>query len=229
MIRQYEAEIEEKLMARMSLGEALDTFGNDLLIAATGAIAKKGIGPGGEVRVTDDGTNGVFLDYGIKIRDRIKFPGAPDIKAVLAELYDEGGSFATILFDVSKAHRRVPIVPEEWGRLACQVKGTAAATAQLKRTRATLQKDLADWRAIPLRRSDFTASEFAEEVFINKVGAFGVTSAGYWWGRAGGAIMRVGHYFVGEFDAIWASSTRTTASSRGGPTIRSAACRSSSL
>ena len=71
-------------MAKMSLGEALDTFGDDLLIAATGAIAKKGSGPGGEVRVIYDGTNGIFLNYGIRIRDQIKFPGAPDIKAVLA-------------------------------------------------------------------------------------------------------------------------------------------------
>ena len=31
-----------------------------------------------------------------------------------------------------------------------------------------------------------------------------MSSAGYWWGRAGGAIMRLGHYFVGLHDAIWA-------------------------
>ena len=89
---------------------------------------------GGEVRVIYDGTNGIFLNYGIKIRDQVKFPASPDIKAVLAELYDEGGSFVTILFDVSKAHRRVPLLPEEWGRLACQVHGTAAATAATSAT-----------------------------------------------------------------------------------------------
>ena len=39
---------------------------------------------------------------------------------------------------------------------------------------------------------------------MNKVGTFGVSSAGYWWGRAGGAFMRVGHYLVGYENALWA-------------------------
>ena len=39
-------------------------------------------------------------------------------------------------------------------------------------------------------RTDFSAKELSEDVYINKVGTFGVSSAGYWWGRAGGAIMR---------------------------------------
>ena len=40
-------------------------------------------------------------------------------------------------------------------------------------------------------------------MYINKVGTFGVASAGYWWGRAGAAIMRLGHYFVGCHNALW--------------------------
>ena len=78
--------------------EALGRFGEELLIAATGGIAKKG--STGEVRVIYDGTNGIFLNYGIKIRDQMQFPGAPDIKAELAEMHDEGGSHVSILFDV---------------------------------------------------------------------------------------------------------------------------------
>ena len=41
-------------------------------------------------------------------------------------------------------------------------------------------------------------------MYLNKVGTFGVSSAGYRWGRAGGAIMRLGHYMVGYTDALWA-------------------------
>ena len=55
-----------------------------------------------------------------------------------------------------------------------------------------------------LSRSDFTPKELTEDVYLNKVGTFGVTSAGYWWGRAGGAAMRLGHYMVGHHDALWA-------------------------
>ena len=69
VIKQYDAEITEGLMGRTTLGEAFEKYGNDLTIAATGAIAKKGNAPGGEVRVIYDGTNGVFLNFGIKVRD----------------------------------------------------------------------------------------------------------------------------------------------------------------
>ena len=109
-----------------------------------------------------------------------------------------------LAFDVSKAHRRIPVLEEEWGRQACQVRGSAAATAQAHRARETGSSSGPDRKPPPLRRNTFSASELADEVYLNKVGTFGVSSAGYWWGRAGGAIMRLGHYMIGYHDAIWA-------------------------
>ena len=41
-------------------------------------------------------------------------------------------------------------------------------------------------------------------MWVNTVGTFGVGSAGYWWGRAAGAIVRLTHYVLGHGDAIWA-------------------------
>ena len=148
-----------------------------------------------------DGTSGIFLNYGIRVRDQVKFPSAPDIKAVLAEMHEEGGSLLSLLFDVSKAHRRVPVLPEEWGRQACQVVGTAAETA--RRVRSVWRgNDKEGMSPPPLKRTDFSAKELAEDVFINKVGPLGVASAGYWWGRVGAAVIRLGHYFVGFEDAV---------------------------
>lgn len=66
VLRQYAVRIQECLMGKMSLGEALDEFGEDLLLTTTGANAKKGADPNGEVRVMHDGTNGVVLNYGIE-------------------------------------------------------------------------------------------------------------------------------------------------------------------
>ena len=202
VIGQYKEEIAEDLMEVISLGEAIDRYAENLLIVATGAIAKKG--GGSDVRVIFDGTNGVLLNYGIRVRDQIRFPAAPDIKAVLAELHEEGGSHVTVLFDISKAHRRVPVVPEDWGKQACQVRGSAAATAQTKRQQQRLGTE--DDEATPLvfTRQDFSAKELSEDVYVNKVGTFGISSAGYWWGRAGGAAMRLGHYFVGLHNAFYA-------------------------
>ena len=61
-----------------------------------------------------------------------------------------------------------------------------------------------DGKPAPIRREDFSAKELSEDVYVNKVGTFGVSSAGYWWGRAGGGIMRLGHYCVGVQDALLA-------------------------
>ena len=55
-----------------------------------------------------------------------------------------------------------------------------------------------------LSRSDFTEAELKEDVYVNCVGTFGVSSAGYWWGRAAGAIVRLTHYALGHEDALWA-------------------------
>ena len=45
VIEQYEDEIKDGMMIKVTLGEALDKYGADLVIAATGAIAKKARGP----------------------------------------------------------------------------------------------------------------------------------------------------------------------------------------
>jgi hypothetical protein len=145
----------------------------------------------------------VYLNLGIRIRDQVRFPTACDIKAVLAELAEEGGVHWSLLFDVSKAHRRIPVLEEEWGRQACQIRGMAAATAGIKRAQTAFRPGVGHpRRATPLRRSDFSPRELREFVYANCVGTFGVTSAGYWWGRAGGAIMRLAHYFLGYADAV---------------------------
>ena len=140
-----------------------------------------------------DGTNGIYFNYGVQVRDQVKFPSAPDIKAVLAEMHEEGGASVPLLFDVSKADRRVLVLPEEWGRQACQVSGSAAAKAQ--KIRAEWIR--AEWKASsaagerppPLMRSHFTPAELPKEACIKNLGTSGVATAGYWWGRAGAAIM----------------------------------------
>ena len=50
----------------------------------------------------------------------------------------------------------------------------------------------------------FTPEQLQEEIWLNLVGTFGVGSAGYWWGRAGPALLRLTHYLVGWDDALWA-------------------------
>ena len=131
-----------------------------------------------------DGTNGVFLNVGIRIRDQVRFPTAPDLMAVLAELADTGNSYIMLMYDIKKAHRRVPVLQEEWGRQACQVRGSAVSSALSRVSRETrpfIAEGDGEARPAPLRKSDFTKEEIAETVYLNCVGTCGVASAGYWW------------------------------------------------
>ena len=100
-------------MISMTLEQAIDTYGEDLLIAGTGAIAKKGRTD--EVRVIFDGSHGIDLNPGIKVPDQVKFPVAADGKAIMTEIADEGGPHFSLHIDFSKAHRRVAILLGERG------------------------------------------------------------------------------------------------------------------
>ena len=116
-----------------------------------------------------------------------------------------GGGRILLMYDIKKAHRRIPVLQSEWGRQACQMKGSAVASAMARRSCAKRPVEATgdgDAKPVPIRKEDFTAEELAEKVFLNCVGTFGVTSAGYWWGRAAGAIVRLTQYVLGHEDAL---------------------------
>ena len=208
--QQFEEEAKEGLMLTMTLDEAIERFGEALLITATGAIEKKG--KAGEVRVIFDASHGVLVNLTIRVRDQVRCPASGDAKAVLSELRREGGTHVCIVYDVSKAHRRVPVLEEDWGRQACQVRGSAAASLKARRKLEASAKRAEEERLgassgpaaqAPLRKEDFTREELDQAVWVNTVGTFGVASAGYWWGRAGAALMRLSHYFQGLERMLW--------------------------
>ena len=208
---QFEKEVGKGFMEVMTLDQAIARFGERLTIAAIGAIEKKG---SDDVRVIYDGSHGVLTNYGIRVRDLVRNPTASDLKAWLGEQAREGGPHFCLVYDVSDAHRQVPVDERDWGLQACQLSGTAAETARLymegTRPRATLvpgpgaQGDAPrprQARAPP--RSAFSPAQLKEEVWVNTVGTFGVSSAGYWWGRAGALVVRLTHYLTPMLLALW--------------------------
>ena len=40
-----------------------------------------------------------------------------------------------LMYDIKKAHRRIPVLKSEWGRQACQVKGSAALSRLAKKAK----------------------------------------------------------------------------------------------
>ena len=196
--KQFQEEAKRGFMAVTTLREALRVFGDTLTLAGIGAIEKKGESE--EVRVIFDATHGVLMNYMIRTRDLVRNPTAADIRAVLCEMAREACGHFTLVYDISHAHRQVAVETGEWGRLASQIDGTAADTLrqQMPTLRGRESKE-----AMPTRVR-FTEEQLDEEVWLNKVGTFGVGSAGYWWGRAGALLVRLSHYYApNQLRAHW--------------------------
>ena len=143
----------------------------------------------------------------------MRFPTAADGRALLEECADEGGPHFSLHYDIAKAHRQVPVLREEWGRQACQVTGSAADTAKKLLVDRAIQ-DRKEFESYGTRKSqrapgvprleDLPEDVLDQVVWLNCVGTFGVGSAGYWWGRAGAAVVRLTHYLQGAAHAIYA-------------------------
>lgn len=76
-------------ICRAMVRSALEKYGDDLVIAVAGAIAKTG--KKGAVPVIYDGSSGTTTNPGIRFRDQVKCFTSLDGKAVLAECVVEGG------------------------------------------------------------------------------------------------------------------------------------------
>ena len=53
------------------------------------------------------------------------------------------------------------------------------------------------------RFEDLPKEFLKEAIWLNKVGTFGVASAGYWCGRGGACVCRLSHYVLGRAFMIW--------------------------
>ena len=91
------------------------------MVASLGANRKDK--PNGEVsaRVLFDGTHGLSVNRRTRIRDQERAPTASDLKRALREKAKLGELTFALSADISEAHRQVPIHPEDWHYLGCQV------------------------------------------------------------------------------------------------------------
>ena len=161
----------EQMMYRTTYKAAQDRFGSRLRVASLGAIEQRE----GEFRIIHDGTHGVRVNAAIRVRDQEACPSAHDLVAALDhEFAQEDGGVFMLALDISKAHRRVPVRPADWGLQAC----SGLPLGQLPGPHA--------------------------EVWINTVGTYGLGSASYWWGRLGALLQRVVLYITGPAGLKWA-------------------------
>ena len=74
-------------------------------------------------RVLFDGTHGIDVNTSTRIRDQERAPIAADLKRAMREKSQVEEKTFTLTADVSEAHRQIPIAPQDWHLLGCQVRG----------------------------------------------------------------------------------------------------------
>ena len=149
----FEEDVREGLMAKMSMGEFLERYGEHTAIAALAVIVEDG--ELDKKRIIHDATHGVRVNHRIKCRDKLRSPGAREKKHLLREHEEEGETAFSVVGDIAKAHRRYKHAAKEHGYLACQVDA----------------------------KEEIIGDPASQTVYVNRVGTFGLSCASYWWTR----------------------------------------------
>ena len=93
----------------------------NLVIASLGEQRKEK--PGGKItaRVSFDGTRGLCVNSRTRLRDQERAPIAADLRRAMREKAKIDELTFALTADITEAHRQVPIHPDNWHLLGCQV------------------------------------------------------------------------------------------------------------
>ena len=92
-----------------------------VMTESVGAQRKQKPGDKVTARVLFDGTHGLCVNSKTRLRDQERAPIAADFKRSMREKSRIGELTFTLSADVTEAHRQVPIHPDDWHLLGCQV------------------------------------------------------------------------------------------------------------
>ena len=163
----FEEDVREGLMAKMSMGEFLERYGEHTAIAALAVIVEDE--ELDKKRIIHDATHGVRVNHWVKCRDKLRSPGAREKKHLLREHEEEGETAFSVVGDIAKAHRRYKHSPKEHGYLACQVD----------------------------TKEEVPGDPASQTVYVNLVGTFGLSCASYWWTRIAACGLRLTYHLLG--------------------------------
>jgi hypothetical protein len=139
--RQVMEEVElGSIIIKMSEEEAKEAYKGRLAVAALGAVPKE-LGST-VVRIVHDGSYSVDINHRIKVRDRMRFPTIDDASGVLQqaekEVEEEGGAARfSMLYDVSRAHKLLPVKKRDWGLQSFRLPGEGEGGSVFLHTRGT--------------------------------------------------------------------------------------------
>ena len=163
----FEEDVREGLMAKMTMGEFLERYGEHTAIAALAVIVEDE--ELDKKRIIHDATHGVRVNHRIKCRDKLRSPGAREKKHLLREHEEEGETAFSVVGDIAKAHRRYKHAAKEHGYLACQVDA----------------------------KEEVPGDPASQTVYVNQVGTFGLSCASYWWTRVAACGLRLTYHLLG--------------------------------
>lgn len=115
--KQFQEERLEGWMDVMANSEFEARYKSNSAISALAVLEERD-----KLRVLHDGSNITRVNYRIKCRDRQRMPTVREKHCILDELRKKGQIAMAVLADASKAHRRVKVLPSEWGFLGCRLR-----------------------------------------------------------------------------------------------------------
>eukprot|EP00435_Cladocopium_sp_Y103_P012380 s1532_g3.t1 len=138
--RQVDEELERGTIRLFSEQAVKEKYGNRLAVAALGAVPKELNSD--RVRLIHDGSYSVDVNRRIKVRDRMRFPLIDDAAAVLVEVRKSSEELGTeercsVVYDVKRAHKLVPILESDWGLQAFRLPGERRSDGVYVHTRGT--------------------------------------------------------------------------------------------
>ena len=163
----FEEDVREGLMAKMTMGEFLERYGEHTAIAALAVIVEDE--ELDKKCIIHDATHGVRVNHRIKCRDKLRSPGAREKKHLLREHEEEGETAFSVVGDIAKARRRYKHAAKEHGYLACQVDA----------------------------KEEVPGDPASQTVYVNRVGTFGLSCASYWWTRIAACGLRLTYHLLG--------------------------------
>ena len=127
--RQVLQEVDRGTIIRMSEKEAKERYAGRLAVAALGAVPKE-LGTK-KVRLIHDGTYSVDVNRRIRVLDKMRFPLIDDAAAILRQVQEEvdqnkGEIRFSVLYDIVRAHKLIPVVEDDWGLQAFRLPGDSS-------------------------------------------------------------------------------------------------------
>ncbi len=117
--RQLEESVAKGQALRMTEQEVKEKW-PDAAVSSLGALTKQSADGTTKVRILMDGTYGVHVNDRIRVRDKDRGPGAPDIKRLLRAQSRRSRPTLGLAVDVADAHRLIQVRPEDWRFQVCR-------------------------------------------------------------------------------------------------------------